>query len=124
MTSVTEHQSVWQMDKDHFIHPYTDFSVFGEEGSQVISSAKGVTVTDDRGRDYLDSIAGLWCVNIGHGREEMADAIRDQVLKMQYYNPLRPQYQRAGSQAGCEAGGTGTGKPEPCVLLIRRLHCQ
>ncbi len=88
MTSVTEHGSIWQMDRDHFIHPYTDFAVFGEDGSQVISGARGVTVTDDQGRDYLDAIAGLWCVNIGHGREEMADAIRDQVLQMQYYNPF------------------------------------
>ena len=80
--------SVWQMDKDHFIHPYTDYSVFEDEGSQVISGASGVTVTDDKGREYLDAIAGLWCVNIGHGREEMADTIRDQVLKMQYYNPF------------------------------------
>jgi adenosylmethionine-8-amino-7-oxononanoate aminotransferase len=88
MTSARQHESIWQMDKDHFIHPYTDFAVFGEEGSQVISTARGVTVTDDKGRDYLDSIAGLWCVNIGHGREEMADTIRDQVLKMQYYNPF------------------------------------
>ena len=80
--------SVWQMDKDHFIHPYTDFSVFDQEGSQVISAASGVTVSDDKGRDYLDAIAGLWCVNIGHGREEMANAIRDQVMQMQYYNPF------------------------------------
>jgi adenosylmethionine-8-amino-7-oxononanoate aminotransferase len=76
------------MDKDHFIHPYTDFSVFDQEGSQVISAASGVTVSDDKGRDYLDAIAGLWCVNIGHGREEMANAIRDQVMQMQYYNPF------------------------------------
>ena len=88
MSSQGQSPSIWQMDKDHFIHPYTDFSVFGEEGSQVITNATGVTVTDDKGRDYLDAIAGLWCVNIGHGREEMADAIRDQVLKMQYYNPF------------------------------------
>jgi adenosylmethionine-8-amino-7-oxononanoate aminotransferase len=88
MSSQDQSQSIWQMDKDHFIHPYTDFSVFGEEGSQVITNASGVTVTDDKGRQYLDAIAGLWCVNIGHGREEMADAIRDQVLKMQYYNPF------------------------------------
>jgi len=80
--------SIWQMDKDHFIHPYTDFSSFEAEGSQVISHAKGVMVTDDKGNEYLDAIAGLWCVNIGHGREEMADAIRDQVLKMQYFNPF------------------------------------
>ena len=88
MPPESQSQSIWQMDKNHFIHPYTDFSVFREEGSQVITAAKGVTVTDDKGRDYLDAIAGLWCVNIGHGREEMADAIRDQVLQMQYYNPF------------------------------------
>lgn len=88
MNTAAKTQSVWQMDRDHFIHPYTDYSVFLEEGSQVISRARGVTVSDDKGREYLDAIAGLWCVNIGHGREEMADTIRDQVLRMQYYNPF------------------------------------
>ena len=88
MSSQPENRSIWEMDRDHFIHPYTDFSVFAEEGSQVISRASGVTVSDESGRDYLDAIAGLWCVNIGHGREEMANAIRDQVMQMQYYNPF------------------------------------
>ncbi|MEH6589460.1 MAG: aminotransferase [Halioglobus sp.] len=81
-------RQLWEMDRDHFIHPYTDFSVFEKEGSQIISGASGVHVTDIQGQQYLDAIAGLWCVNIGHGREEMADAIRDQVLQMQYYNPF------------------------------------
>ena len=81
-------RQLWQADRDHFIHPYTDFVTFMEEGSKVISVASGVTVTDIEGRDYLDAIAGLWCVNIGHGRQEMADAICDQVLRMQYYNPF------------------------------------
>lgn len=76
------------MDREHFIHPYTDFSTFKQEGSTVISRAEGLYVHDEEGRRYLDAIAGLWCVNIGHGREEMADAIRDQVLQMQYYNPF------------------------------------
>ncbi len=88
MSTKHRDRSIWEMDRDHFIHPYTDFSVFAEEGSQVIRQASGVTVTDDKGRDYLDTIAGLWCVNIGHGREEMADAIREQVLQMQYDNPF------------------------------------
>lgn len=88
MSSQHDHQDLWQKDRDHFIHPYTDFSVFHDEGSQVISRASGVQVTDSEGREYLDAIAGLWCVNIGHGRVEMADAIRDQVLQMQYYNPF------------------------------------
>ena len=78
----------WKRDKDHVLHPYTDFPVFNDEGSQVISGASGMHVTDDTGKQYLDGIAGLWCVNIGHGRREMAEAISDQVLQMQYYNPF------------------------------------
>ena len=79
-------ESFFEMDKKHFIHPYTDFSTFEKEGSQVITEAKGVYVLDDKNQKYLDGIAGLWCVNIGHGREEMAEAIANQVTKMQYYN--------------------------------------
>lgn len=80
--------SAWAKDRDHVLHPYTDFSTFKDEGSQVIESARGMYVTDTEGRKLLDGIAGLWCVNIGHGRREMAEAIADQVLKMQYYNPF------------------------------------
>jgi putrescine aminotransferase len=81
-------EQIWEMDKNHFIHPYTDFTSFAEEGSQIISKADGMHVIDSDGKSYLDSIAGLWCVNIGHGREEMAKTISDQVLSMQYYNPF------------------------------------
>ncbi|WP_371171061.1 aminotransferase [Aliiroseovarius sp. 2305UL8-7] len=80
--------SAWAKDKAHVLHPYTDFSSFKDEGSQVITGAKGMYVTDSDGKRLLDAIAGLWCVNIGHGRREMADAISDQVMKMQYYNPF------------------------------------
>ena len=91
------------MDREHVIHPYTDYSTFKQEGSQVISHAEGLYVKDIDGRQYLDGISGLWCVNIGHGREEMADAIRDQVLRMQYYNPF------------------GHSTNEPAALLAERL---
>ena len=103
MRSTAETRRLWQKDRDHFIHPYTDFSVFKEEGSQIISRAAGVHVSDSEGSEYLDAIAGLWCVNIGHGREEMADAIRDQVLQMQYYNPF------------------GNSSNEPAALLSEKL---
>ena len=96
-------KSIWAMDREHVIHPYTDFSTFKQEGSQVISSAEGLYVKDIDGKQYLDGIGGLWCVNIGHGRQEMADAIRDQVLQMQYYNPF------------------GHSTNEPAALLAERL---
>ena len=81
-------RSLWQMDRDHVIHPYTDFSTFAEEGSQVITGAEGAYVTDSDGKRYLDGIAGLWCVNIGHGRKEMAEAISEQIMTMEYFNPF------------------------------------
>jgi len=87
MTAVTNHQA-WRDDRAHVIHPYTDFSTFKEEGSQVIERASGMYVSDTDGREMLDGIAGLWCVNIGHGRQEMADTIAAQVMNMEYYNPF------------------------------------
>jgi len=86
--TVLEKASAWAMDRAHVLHPYTDFSTFAEEGSQIIEKASGMYVTDSDGRRILDGIAGLWCVNIGHGREEMAEAIARQVMDMDYYNPF------------------------------------
>ena len=88
MKSDTDPSEIWQKDRDHFIHPYTDFSVFKEEGSHIISNAAGAYVQDAEGNKLLDGIGGLWCVNIGHGRKEMAEAIAAQVLKMDFYNPF------------------------------------
>ena len=86
--TIADANSAWAKDKAHVLHPYTDFASFHEEGSQVITGAEGMYVTDADGRKFIDGIAGLWCVNIGHGRREMAEAIADQVMQMQYYNPF------------------------------------
>ena len=80
--------TLWRMDRDHFIHPYTDFATFAEEGSQIITEAEGAYVIDAQGNRFLDGIAGLWCVNIGHGRKEMAECVAEQTIRMQYYNPF------------------------------------
>ncbi len=79
-------EKLWRMDRDHYIHPWTDFSVFKEEGSLVIAESEGAYVFDSDGNRYLDGIGGLWCVNIGYGSEEMADAIADQARRMPYYS--------------------------------------
>lgn len=88
MPGADDAKALWQMDRDHFIHPYTDLSTFKDTGSQIITGAKGAYVTDSTGKRFLDGIGGLWCVNIGHGRQEMAEAIAAQVMEMQYYNPF------------------------------------
>lgn len=73
-------------DRDHYIHPWTDFSVFKEEGSLVLAESEGAYVYDADGRKFLDGIGGLWCVNIGYANREMADAIAEQVCRIPYYS--------------------------------------
>lgn len=79
-------RELWQKDKDHFLHPWTHFDTFKREGSLVIREAEGAYLTDAAGRRYLDGIGGLWCVNIGYGREAMAQAIAAQVRRLSYSN--------------------------------------
>ena len=78
--------SLWQKDKDHFLHPWTHFDTFKRDGSLVIREAEGAYITDASGRRYLDGIGGLWCVNIGYGRESMARVVADQMRKLSYSN--------------------------------------
>jgi len=80
------YSDAWSKDRDHFIHPYTDYATFKRDGSQLITSGAGVHVRGADGRQYLDAIAGLWCVNLGHGRKELADAMASQALEMAYFN--------------------------------------
>jgi putrescine aminotransferase len=78
--------SLWRKDRDHFLHPWTHFDSFKRDGSLVIREAEGAYVTDATGKRYLDGIGGLWCVNIGYGRREMAQAIAEQALKLSFSN--------------------------------------
>ncbi|KQQ91237.1 aspartate aminotransferase family protein [Aureimonas sp. Leaf324] len=75
-------------DRDHFFHPSTHMGMHarGETPTRVITGAKGCTIVDHNGRESLDAFAGLYCVNVGYGREEIAEAIADQARKLPYYH--------------------------------------
>ena len=77
-----------RQDKEHFLHPFQVFDVFSEEGALPIAAARDAYIYDSDGRKYLDAVGGLWCTNIGLGREEMADAIANQVRQMAYASPF------------------------------------
>ena len=70
-----------------FIHPWDDIARIGSHRRTLLASGEGVYVKDSEGNRLLDAPAGMWCVNIGHGREEMAQAIYDQVMEMTYVSP-------------------------------------
>ncbi|WP_434952715.1 aspartate aminotransferase family protein [Shewanella sp. HL-SH4] len=83
---MTNLASLQQADKAHFIHPFTDSKALGEKGTRVIERAEGVYIWDVQGHKLLDAMAGLWCVNVGYGRQSIVDAACQQMQKLPFYN--------------------------------------
>jgi putrescine aminotransferase len=81
--SFTEMQ---RSDAAHHLHPFSNNGELAEHGTRIISKAEGVYLTDAEGRRLLDGMAGLWCVNIGYGRQELIDAATAQMRELPYYN--------------------------------------
>ena len=74
------------LDARHHMHPFTHGQELAAKGARVITRAKGVYLTDSEGEELLDAMAGLWCVNIGYGREELAQAAARQMQELPFYN--------------------------------------
>ncbi|HMS96500.1 MAG: aminotransferase [Tabrizicola sp.] len=77
---------LWEMDRAHTLHPWTNFGPFEKDGSLIMARGEGCYLWDAEGRKYLDAVGGMWCTNIGLGRREMADALADQVMRLGYSN--------------------------------------
>ncbi len=77
-----------EWDRENFFHPSTHLAQHarGETPSRVISTGEGVYITDRDGRQMLDAFAGLYCVNVGYGRPEIAEAIAEQARVLAYYH--------------------------------------
>ncbi len=75
-----------ELDNRHHLHPFTDYKQLKEKGSRIVSRAEGPYVWDSEGAKILDAMAGLWCVNVGYGRRELAEAAHRQMLELPYYN--------------------------------------
>jgi len=74
------------LDAAHHLHPFSDMGSLNRNGSRVIVKAQGVYLWDSDGNRIIDGMAGLWCVNVGYGREELADAAYRQMRELPYYN--------------------------------------
>lgn len=75
-----------QLDRDHHIHPFTDPAQINAQGARIITRAEGSYVWDSEGNKILDGMSGLWCVNVGYGREELVEAANRQMKELPYYN--------------------------------------
>ncbi|MBE7926215.1 aspartate aminotransferase family protein [Pseudomonas saudiphocaensis] len=77
----------WQdLSRNHHLPPFTDYKALNAKGTRVITKASGVYLWDSEGHKILDAMAGLWCVNIGYGREELVEAATRQMRELPYYN--------------------------------------
>jgi L-2,4-diaminobutyrate transaminase len=74
------------MDRHSLFHPLTSVAKHMETGPQIVAAGQGVRLRDRAGREMIDGGGGLWCVNIGYGRPEIADAARQAILDLSYYH--------------------------------------
>lgn len=79
-------RSLQALDSAHYLHPFTDTQALATRGARVITRAEGIYIWDSEGQKILDAMSGLWCVNIGYGRQELAQAAYLQMMELPYYN--------------------------------------
>ncbi len=89
MTVITNHmptQELQALDAAHHMHPFSTQDALAKRGARVITRADGVWITDSDGNRIIDGMAGLWCVNVGYGRDRLADVASRQMKELPYYN--------------------------------------
>ena len=78
--------TIIQNDKNHIWHHLTQHKAFESSDPMIVSKAKGMIVTDTKGNEYLDGTAGgVWTVNLGFGRDDMVEAVSNQLSKIPYF---------------------------------------
>ncbi len=82
----THNLSLEEMDKERLLHPATSITDHLANGPRIMAEASGVYVTDRKGNRFLDGAAGLWCVNVGYGRPEIAEAVNAQISQLPFFH--------------------------------------
>lgn len=86
MTEALSAQRIRELDDRHHLHPFTVFRELSRKGARVITRAEGCYIYDADGKKIFDGMSGLWCVNVGYGRERLAKAAYQQLHDLPYYN--------------------------------------
>ena len=79
-------KEIQALDSAHYMHPFTAHGELAEKGARVMVKGEGIYLWDSEGKMLLDGMSGLWCINVGYGRKELADAAYKQLLELPYYN--------------------------------------
>jgi L-2,4-diaminobutyrate transaminase len=84
--SSAEVTAVQEADRRAHLHPFTSAAEHADALPRLMVEGKGIRVRDSDGREYIDAMAGLWCVNAGYGRDEIAEAAATQARRLPYYH--------------------------------------
>lgn len=89
MNTISNHMptaELQRLDAAHHMHPFSTQADLAAKGARVITSADGVWIQDSEGHKIIDGMAGLWCVNVGYGRDRLVQAAARQMAELPYYN--------------------------------------
>ena len=103
MTDQAQSKSLKEIDQLFHMHGNTSISMLNSTGPVVMDYAQGMRITDTDGNEYLDSIAGLWCMTLGYGRSEIGDVAKEVIDKLSFVHTF------------------GNGTCEPTTLLAQKL---
>ena len=81
-------EEIQSFDNKNFVHPWEYMKDVGQNKRMFAEKAEGVYLYNENGEKLIDGPGGMWCVQIGYGRREMAEAISEQILKVPYYSPF------------------------------------
>lgn len=85
-TNAFDTRTLQRLDSAHYMHPFTDTQALSRVGARIITRGEGVYIWDSEGNKILDGMSGLWCVNLGYGRQELVDAATGQMQQLPFYN--------------------------------------
>ncbi|NJM98848.1 MAG: aminotransferase class III-fold pyridoxal phosphate-dependent enzyme [Phormidesmis sp. RL_2_1] len=122
------------MDAGSLWHAMTQHQPFSQKPPKCIKRGVGCYVTDDKGVEYFDGVSGLWCVNVGYGRQELADVAYAQMLNLSY-SPLTMSHEpgirlahKLTSLLGYESkvffSTSGSEANETAFKIARQYHAQ
>ncbi|WP_261841699.1 aspartate aminotransferase family protein [Aliamphritea ceti] len=136
MSQQTSSQEIQSLDREHHIHPFSNTGALKQQGTRVIEKAEGVYLWDGDGNKIIDGMAGLWCVNLGYGRQELVDAAATQMQQLPYYNTFfktthAPAAKLAKAIAEVTPGdlnhiffaGSGSEAVDTIIRLVRQYWC-
>ncbi|MEM7216153.1 MAG: aminotransferase [Pseudomonadota bacterium] len=93
-------EEIVTLDQEHFVHPWEGMESAGEYRRTFAEKGEGVYIYDENGKRYLDAPGGMWAVQVGYGREDMVEAIADQVRRLPYFSPFTLSSSPASILAG------------------------